>query len=409
MPLTDVKVRQTKPTDKPVKISDSNGLYLLVKPNGSKLWRYKYRMADAAGTIRENVYAIGDYPTFSLSEARAERDRARELVKAGRHPSQVRRSEKSDKIAENANTFQSVALEWLEKKRASWKPYTFSQASNALHKNAFPSFGSSPLREVTSAMLLEMLQKMEKRGAETLALQVRQWCSAIFCYGVATLRADFDPAYAIKGALHRPPVNHSRSLTTADLADLKAKLDAYGGNRQTIIAMRLLIYCFTRTGELRLASWAEFDLDRAEWRIPAGRMKMARLHIVPLSRQAVELLRELRTITGGGDLLFPNQRKPRESMSATTINRALEHMGYSSGMVTGHDFRATASTLLHENGFTALAIERQLAHAERNKVKAAYNHAEYMEERRQMMQWWADYIDSIPPKEIPKVDQATLT
>ncbi|PRP71117.1 integrase [Chromobacterium amazonense] len=408
MALTDVKVRQTKPTEKPVKISDSNGLYLLVKPNGSKLWRYKYRMADATGTIRENVYAIGEYPTLSLSEARAERDRARELVKAGRHPSQVRRSEKANQIAENANTFQAVALEWLEKKKASWKPYTYYQASKAIQNNAFPAFGSTPLREVTPAMLLEMLQKMEKRGAETLAIQVRQWCSAVFRYGVATLRADFDPAYALKGALHRPPVNHSRALTVEDIADLKAKLDKYGGNRSTIIAIRLLMYCFTRSAELRKAGWDEFDIVRAEWRIPADRMKMARLHVVPLSRQAIELLNELRRLTGAGDLLFPNQRRPNESMSITTINRALTHMGYSTGAVTGHDFRATASTLLHENGFTALAIERQLAHVERNQVKAAYNHAEYMEERRQMMQWWADYIDAIQPKEIPNVGQAAL-
>ncbi|WP_047236684.1 tyrosine-type recombinase/integrase [Chromobacterium subtsugae] len=406
MPLTDVKIRTAKPGPKPIKMTDGGGLYLEVKTNGAKHWRYRYELPGADGIRRENLYAIGEYPAISLSEARASRDWARDLVKAGKHPSQVRKSERSAQVAENANTFQAVALEWLEKKRVGWKPYTFSQASNALHNNAFPSFGSYPLREVTAAMLLEMLQKMERRGAETLALQVRQWCSAIFCYGVATLRADFDPAYALKGALHRPPVNHSRALTLDDLADLKAKLDKYGGHRATIIAMRLLMYCFTRTGELRLASWGEFDLDRAEWRIPAGRMKMARTHIVPLSRQAVELLMELKQITGGGNLLFPNQRKPSESMSATTINRALEHMGYSSGMVTGHDFRATASTLLHENGFTALAIERQLAHVERNSVKAAYNHAEYMDERRQMMQWWADYIDSIKAKEMPAVAQA---
>lgn len=408
MPLTDVKIRNAKPGQKPFKMADGNGLYLEVRPNGAKHWRYRYEMANSDGVRKENLFAIGEYPAISLADARAARDRARELVKSGRHPSQVRRSEKSGQIAENANTFQAVALEWLEKKKAGWKPYTYSQASNALHKNAFPAFGSAPLRDVTSAMLLEMLQKMEKRGAETLAIQVRQWCSAIFCYGVATLRADFDPAYALKGALHRPPVDHSKALTVEDIADLKAKLDKYGGNKTTIIAIRLLMYCFTRTSELRLARWDEFDPDRAEWRIPSDRMKMSRMHIVPLTRQAIELLGELKRITGGGDLLFPNQRRPIESMSNTTINRALEHMGYSSGMVTGHDFRATASTLLHENGFSALAIERQLAHAERNKVKAAYNHAEYMDERRQMMQWWADYIDSIQPKEIPNAVQAAL-
>ncbi|MGR2678677.1 tyrosine-type recombinase/integrase [Chromobacterium haemolyticum] len=408
MALTDVKARQTKPAEKQFKLSDSNGLYLLVKPNGSKLWRYKYRMRDAEGVVRENVFAIGEYPAMSLSEARAERDKAKELIKSGKHPSQVRRAEKSSQIAEDAHTFEVIAREWLEKKKATWKPYTYKQATYALEKNAFPAFGALPLRDVSSAILLGVLQKMEKRGAVTLAIQVRQWCSAIFCYGVATLRADFDPAYALKGALHRPPVTHSRALTEEDIADLKAKLTKYGGNQTTIAAIRLLMYCFTRTAEIRMATWEEFDLDRAEWRIPAGRMKMKRMHVVPLSRQVVEILRGLNGITGAGQILFPNLRRPSEPISATTINRALEHMGYSSGEVTGHDFRATASTLLHEKGFSALAIERQLAHAERNKVKAAYNHAEYMDERRQMMQWWADYIDSIIPKEIPAVGQAAL-
>lgn len=409
MALTDVKVRQTKPTDKQFKISDSNGLYLLIRPNGSKLWRYKYRMRDAEGVLRENVFAIGEYPTMSLSEARAERDRARELIKTGKHPSAVRRAEKSAQIAQDANTFEAVAREWLEKKKITWKPYTYKQASNALEKNAFPAFGSLPLRDVSAAILLALLQKMEKRGAETLAMQVRQWCSAIFCYGVATLRADFDPAYALKGALHRPPVKHSSALTPADIGDLKAKLDKYGGNKTTLAAIRLLILCFTRTAEIRFATWSEFDFEKAEWRIPAERMKMKRMHVVPLSRQAIEILKELKSVTGAGQLLFPNLRRPSEPISTMTVNRALEHMGYGTGEVTGHDFRATASTLLYENGFGEMAIERQLAHVEKNKVKAAYNHAEYMDERRQMMQWWADYIDSIKAQEIQPTGHAALT
>lgn len=397
MALTDVKIRQTKPGEKPIKLTDSNGLYLEVKPTGSKLWRYRYRLPDETGKLKENVFAIGEYPTLSLSDARAERDAARELVKSGRHPAHVRHAAKASQIQQNANTFEAIGREWLEKKQPQWKPYTFKQASSALENNAFPAFGSRPIRDVSAQDILTMLQKMEERGAIVLAMQVRQWCSAIFRYAASTLRADADPAAALKGALHRPEVNHSRPLSTADIADLKAKLLAYKGNRTTVIAIWLLMYLFTRTAELRLATWSEFNLEAAEWRIPAGRMKMKRMHVVPLPAQALALLKELHRITGAGELLFPNVRRPEASISVTTINRALEHMGYGSGEVTGHDFRATASTILHERGYRPDVIERQLAHAERNKVKAAYNHAEYMPERREMMQAWADYIDSIDP------------
>lgn len=397
MALTDVKIRQTKPGDKPIKLTDSNGLYLEVKPTGSKLWRYRYRLPDETGKLKENVFAIGEYPTLSLSDARAERDAARELVKSGRHPAHVRQAAKASQIRQNANTFEAIGREWLEKKQPQWKPYTFKQASYALEKNVFPSFGSLPIREVSAQDVLTILQKMEERGAIVLAMQVRQWCSAIFRYAASTLRADYDPAAALKGALHRPEINHSRPLSSEDIADLKAKLLAYNGNRTTVIAIWLLMYLFTRTAELRLAAWSEFNLETAEWRIPAGRMKMKRMHVVPLPAQALVLLKELRRITGAGDLLFPNVRRPEASISATTINRALEHMGYGTGEVTGHDFRATASTILHERGYRPDVIERQLAHAERNKVKAAYNHAEYMPERRAMMQDWADYLDSVRP------------
>lgn len=400
MALTDVKIRQTKPSDKPIKLTDSNGLYLEVKPTGSKLWRYRYRLPDGSGKLKENVFAIGEYPALSLSDARAERDAARELVKSGRHPAHVRQAAKASQIKQNANTLEAIGREWLEKKQPQWKPYTYKQASYALEKNVFPSFGSLPIRDVSAQDILTVMQRMEERGAIVLAMQVRQWCSAIFRYAASTLRADYDPAAALKGALHRPEINHSRPLSPEDIADLKAKLLAYNGNRTTVIAIWLLMYLFTRTAELRLAAWSEFSIEAAEWRIPAGRMKMKRMHVVPLPAQALALLKELHRITGAGELLFPNARRPEASISATTINRALEHMGYGSGEVTGHDFRATASTILHERGYRPDVIERQLAHAERNKVKAAYNHAEYMPERRAMMQAWADYIDSIPAESL---------
>lgn len=394
MPLTDVKIRQAKAADKALKLTDSNGLYIEVKPNGSKLWRYRYRIAG-----KENLFAVGEYPAMSLQDARKARDDARELVKQGIHPSHARRASVAEQLAKNANTFEAVASEWLERKREKWSPYYHKQATNCLEQNAFPKIGRLPIRNVTAAHLLEFLQAMEKRGAATYALQLRQWCSAIFRYAVVTLRADADPAAALKGAIHRPQINHSKPMSREQIGDFKTRLSRYGGNRTTVIAMRLMLYTFVRTVELRKARWEEFDLVGAEWRIPAERMKMRRIHLVPLPRQAVTLLNELHRITGAGDWLFPNFRRPDDVMSATTINRALEHMGYSSGLWTGHDFRATASTQLHEMGFKPDVIERQLAHVEENKTKKAYNHAEYLAERREMMQAWADWIDSIEERD----------
>ena len=390
MPLTDVRIRQSKATDKTMKLTDGNGLYLEVKPNGSKLWRYRYKIAG-----KENLFAVGEYPTISLQDARKARDDARDLVKQGIHPSHARQSALSGQLAKNANTFESVAREWLERKAGSWTPYSLKQATNCIEKNAFPKIGRLPIRNVTAAHLLEILQAMEKRGAETYALQLRQWCSAIFRYAVVTLRADADPAAALKGAIHRPQINHAKAMTAETISDYKARLDRYGGNRTTVIAMRLMLYTFVRTAELRKAPWTEFDPVAAEWKIPAERMKMHRVHVVPLARQALELLDELRKITGAGIWLFPNSRRPSDVMSATTINRALEHMGYASGLWTGHDFRATASTQLHEMGYRPEIIERQLAHVEGNKTKAAYNHAEYLPERREMMRAWADWVDGV--------------
>lgn len=395
MALTDVKIRQAKASDKTLKLTDSNGLYLEVKPNGSKLWRYRYRIAG-----KENLFAVGEYPALSLQDARKARDDARDLVKQGIHPSHARQSMLTDQLIKNANTFEAVAREWIGKMKADWTEYHHKQVTNCFEQNAFPKLGRLPIRNVTAAHLLDILQTMEKRGAVTYSLLLRQWCSAVFRYAVVTLRADADPAAALKGAIRRPKVNHSKPMPVETIGDFKARLATYGGNRTTVIALRLMLYLFIRTVELRKASWPEFDLPGNEWKIPAERMKMRRIHLVPLPWQAVALLNELHRITGAGDWLFPNFRRPDDVMSATTINRALEHMGYASGLWTGHDFRATASTQLHEMGFKPDVIERQLAHVEENKTKAAYNHAEYLAERRVMMQAWADWIDGIADVEV---------
>jgi integrase len=403
MPLTDAKIRNTKPSEKPIKLTDGGGLYLEVRPTGAKLWRYRYRIAG-----KENVFAVGEYFNdkhgghISLDDARGERDKARALVKQGIHPAHNRQAAQLATHAENANTFEAVAREWINKKKQGWTPYYLRQVERFLETDVFPYVGNLPIRNVTAAHLLEIVRRVEGRGAETVALLVRQWASAIFRYAVATLRADTDPAAALKGAIHRPKVEHHKPLSRDQVADFVKALDSYGGYRTTVIALRLMLLTFVRTVELRAAHWAEFDLDRAEWRIPAERMKMREPHIVPLSRQAVELLRELHTHTGGRSFLFPNYRNPKTCMTATTLNRALERMGFNGKDSIGfsaHGFRATASTMLNELSFRSEVIERQLAHAERNKVRASYNQGEYMEERRAMMQQWANLTDEMAKSE----------
>lgn len=393
MPLTDVKIRNTKPTDRPQKIADGGGLYLEVRPSGAKLWRYRYRIAG-----KENIFAIGEYPAKGLSDARDEHRKARILVEQGIHPIHNRQAERLATATANANTFEIVAREWISKKAIGWSPYYLRQVEGFMGTDVFPYIGTLPIRSVTAAHLLEIIRRIEDRGAETVALLVRQWSSAIFRYAVATLRADNDPAAALKGAILRPKVKHHKPLSREQIRDFNQALDNYGGYRTTVIALRLMLLTFVRTVELRKAQWSEFNLDHAEWRIPAERMKMREKHIVPLSRQAVELLRELQTYTAGREMLFPNHRTPRECMTATTLNRALERMGFNGKDSIGfsaHGFRATASTILNEMGYRPDVIERQLAHSDRNKVRASYNRAEYLEERRAMMQEWADIVESL--------------
>jgi len=415
MALTDAKIRSTRHTEKPIKLTDAGGLYLSVRPCGSKLWRYRYRIAG-----RENVYAMGKFckaPSdesegeavirkasgrFTLAEARQERDRCRGLVKQGIHPAHNRHAQRAVQFSENAYTFKAASLEWIEKKKPGWSPYYLRQVERFLDRDVFPYIGSLPVRSVTAAHLLEIVRRAEGRGAKTVALLLRQWSSAIFRYCVATLRADADPAAALKGAITRPRTEHSKPLTRADIPRFIEALDSYGGYRTTVIALRLILLTFVRTVELRAAHWEEFDFDRAEWRIPAGRMKMRELHIVPLSRQAIKILQELRTITGASSFLFPNYRRPKSCMTATTLNRALERMAFNGKNSMGfsaHGFRATASTILNELGYRPDVIERQLAHSERNKVRASYNQAEYLADRRAMMQAWADLIDEMAESE----------
>jgi integrase len=396
MALADVTVRQAKKATKPYKITDARGLYIEIRPTGKKLWRYRYRMPDPkTGKRRENVYAIGEYPEISLDAAREKRNQARRLVKQGIHPAHDRHAKRAEQITEGANTFEAIGREWLQKKWKSWAESNREYIKRTLEREVFPYIGRLPIKSVTPAHILTILQRVEAGGAPTVAVLIRQWCFRIFGHAIATLRAGTNPAAGdIREAIHVPKPQSHPPLEKKELPKLLEALAGYGGDRVTVIAMRLVMLTFVRSQELRGAKWEEFDLDAAEWRIPAERMKMRTLHIVPLSEQAVALLRELNERTGWSPHLFPNTRTPGTYMAATTLNAALVRLGYKHKF-SPHGFRTTASTMLNEMGYRPDLIERQLAHVERNRVRATYNRAEYLAERRQMMQGWADEIDAM--------------
>ena len=398
MPLTDVKIRQAKATDKVLKLTDGNGLYLEVKPNGSKLWRYRYKIDG-----KENLYAVGEYPAVTLLDARKAREEARELVKQGQHPSHVRKATTARQIGENANTFKAVAEEWIARKKSGWSDYYLKQVERGMEVDVYPFIGRRPLRSITANDILQVLNRIVDRGAETVAINVRQWCSSAFRYGVATLRCDYDPVSALRDAIIRPPIENATPMSRDELKRFLLTLRGYGGLRTTYLAIRFMAYTFVRTVEMRRGVWAEVKFDDALWVIPGDKMKKKRIHMVPLSRQAAAILAELQKITGAGENMFPNSRRPDDVMSATTINRAMEYLVVP---FSGHDFRATASTHLHEMGWDSRLVEMQLAHAERNKTKAAYNHAQYLPERREMMQAWADWLDAVEAEAVAEASAA---
>lgn len=400
MPITDTKARQAKPAERVYRIPDGKGLYLEVRTSGAKFWRYRFELPPG----KESIYTIGEYPGVTLAEARTQRDWARDQVKAGVNPTAAREIERGRAAASGTETFKVVALEWIEQNRAGWTEGYTKQLETVFESDVYPEIGNRPIRSIGAADILAILRQIEARDAPSIALLVRQRCSSVFRYAVATLRADFDPTGALQGALKRKQVRHHPHLTREQIPLLLEKMETYGGYLPTKTAMRMLLLTFTRTGELRQAEWTEFDLEGSRfglggpaWVIPKERMKMRRPHIVPLARQAVDLLTELRTITGGQKYLFPNLRTGGTCMTITTINRALERMGFG-GQFSGHGFRSTASTALHEMGYPSDHIEAQLAHAQRG-VRAAYNHAIYLPERRGMMQDWADLLDNLIPRE----------
>lgn len=397
MKLTDTKVRNAKPQEKAYQLQDGNGLYLDVRPSGVKTWRYRYWITPT----KDGRYTIGSYPAVSLAEARREREWAREQVKNGIAPKEAKAVERDIAKAENANTFEIVAKEWLDKKGEHWAKNSKNQITGFMYNDIFPAIGAMPMREINASHILKIIRDLEIRGAKSVAVKVRQWCSAVFCYGVATLRADSDPAAALRGAIIVPKTEHSRPLTGDELRDYYLRLDSSTGNQTTIIALRILPLVFVRQAELRSAEWSHIDFDNAEWVIPPELMKMGRMHRVPLSAPVISLLNELKKITGNRRWLFPNTRL-NTYMGASTLNRAIVQLGYARTVITTHDFRATASTRLHEMGYRHDVIERQLAHVEKNRVSAAYNHAEYMPERKELMEDWGRWVTGLLVSYVPQ-------
>lgn len=388
MSLTDTAVRNLKPSDKPYKLADGGGMYLHVTPNGGKYWRLAFRLHG-----KQKIYALGVYPQVSLAEARQTRDEAKKLIKQGIDPVVERKQTVRRKSEEQATTFELIAREWHKTKRSAWTESHAKKIMNSLEADIFPKLGDRSISSITAPDLLMALRVIEKRGALEIAGRVLQRCNAVFRYAVATGRIVANPAAELRGALKTPERKHHAALSHDELPEFLAKLAGYDGDPQTRLGLQLMVHTFVRTGELRAASWAEFNLELSEWRIPAERMKMREEHIVPLSKQAVALLRQLQAVGGGSDLVFPSGNGRRNKwISENTLLYALYRLGYHS-RATGHGFRATASTILNEMGFHPDWIERQLAHAERNKVRAAYNRALYLAERRRMMQIWSDYLD----------------
>lgn len=391
MKLTDTYLRALKANGKVQKYSDGGGLYLHVSPTGGKLWRMGYRFEGKQKTL-----SFGKYPAVSLKDARNRRDEAKDLLAAGIDPGARKKAVKAAIKAETMNSFEVVAREWFERYKDSWVDHHGKKILARLENDIFPLIGGKAIGAVTAPELLEALRRIEARGAVETAHRALQNCGQIFRYAIATGRAERDTAADLRGALSPVKSTNFASITEPkDIGALLREIDAYPGNMIVRAALRMAPYVFVRPGELRRAEWAEFSLESAEWRIPAARMKMRETHIVPLARQMLTILEDLHRFTGHGRYLFPSMRANSAPISDVTLLAALRRMGYDKDVMTVHGFRSMASTLLNEQGYNRDWIERQLAHGERNTVRASYNYAQYLPERRRMMQEWADYLDGL--------------
>ncbi len=387
--LTDTRVKTAKPQAKLYKLTDERGLHLAVYPTGSKLWQMRYRFDG-----KEKTASLGSYPEVSLAQAREKRDQMRRLVAIEIDPVQAQRQAKVAKKLAQENSFEAVARTWFDGWKAARSARHADSVIRRLEADVFPAIGTRPIAEIQAPELVAMMKAIEKRGALDIAKRCYQMTGQVFRYAIAHGLAQRNPASDVKPGdvlASRRKENYAR-IDARELPDLLRKIEGYQGTPATRMAIKLLALTFVRTSELIEARWDEFDLEAGQWRIPAERMKMRTPHIVPLSSQAVQILQILHGVTGHSKLLFPGQRDHTKPISNNTILKALERMGYK-GRMTGHGFRGLASTILHEHGFDHAHIELQLAHQERNAVSAAYNHATYLKQRTELMQWWADYLD----------------
>lgn len=389
-PLTDLAIRKTKPSSKPIKLFDGGGLYLYVTPAGGRLWRQKYRLLG-----KEKTLSHGSYPAVSLADARHKREQAQRLLADGLDPGAHKRAIRAAAVERAGNSFECVAREWLAKR--DWVGSYKTKVTAWLEKDIFPWIGDRPVAELSAPDFLRVAQRIEERGAIESAHRVLQNCSQIMRYAIATGRATRNPVPDLKGALAPPPERHFAAITDpSKIGGLLRACDAYEGTLVVKCALRLAPLVFLRPGELRKAEWAEFDLDTRQWNIPAERMKMGLPHVVPLSSQAEAILRELQPLTGKGRYVFPGARSPKRPMSDNAILAALRRMGFPKESMTGHGFRAMARTILDEVlHFRPDYIEHQLAHAVRDPNGRAYNRTAHLAERREMMQAWADYLDGL--------------
>ncbi len=390
MPLTDTAIRFVKPTEKQQKLFDGNGLFLLVSPKGAKGWRFKYSFQG-----KEKLISLGSYPLVSLKEARERATEARKTLESGSDPSALRKQEK----LKVETSFELVAREWHEIQIAKWsKPYAVQVMYN-LKRNVFPFIGSKPVNEVTAPEILALLRKVEARGIIGTAHAIKNICSCVMRYAIATGRAERDPAADLRGALAPHLKKHRPALTAPEsVGNLMHAIHNYQGSLVVRSALQLLALTFCRSTEIRKAEWREFDFEENIWRIPGDRMKMKRDHLVPLSRQALAVLGKLRAYSGGGQYVFPSYRTETKPFGDTALQRALRVMGFERDEMCPHGFRSMASTLLNELGYNADWIERQLAHVPHGQVRGIYNRAEYLPERRRMLQEWADYLDALRRK-----------
>jgi len=389
--LTELAVRKAKPSSKPKKLSDGGGLFLLVNPNGSKYWRMKYRFMG-----KEKLLAIGVWPEVSLIEAREKRNEAKQLLKSVKDPSAAKKNLKLSQRVAQSNTFGSVTEEWLEIKQKEWKSPYFDDVKRSIEIHLLPDLCQRPIAEITSSEILSVLKKIEEQGKLEAASRSRQKCGAIFTYANLKQLCTNNPVSNLKGALASPKKKRFNSLSPKDLPQFLVKLDEYDGAIITKLALRFVLLTIARTNEIREANWNEFDLEDEEpiWRIPDEKMKMGREHVVPLSSQALVVLKEVRRFTQGDKYVFHQANNPNMQMSKNTMLFAMYRMGYHS-RATVHGLRATMSTLLNEKGHNPDVVEHLLSHQGSNKVRAAYNRAEYLSERRITLQWLADHLDSL--------------